>query len=249
MSRNTGITKIVSLVPSLTELLFDLGLGERVAGRTRFCIHPAEFLSDIPIIGGTKNPNLEKIRAINPDLIIANLEENRREDVEQLQEEGFNVMVTEVGTVEEALFVIHDIGWTCGVAKEAKKLIQKIQGEMEKSATFPEITAAYLIWRDPWMSVGRDTYIHSVMEHYHISNIFSGTTRYPKTTLHEISLKKPDLILLSSEPYPFKENHIKEIGDACPGSDILLVNGEWFSWYGSRMLTAFSKLNAFRRVM
>lgn len=241
--------KIISLVPSLTELLFDLGLGERVAGRTRFCIHPQAFITDVPIVGGTKNPDLDKIRTIEPDLIIANREENRKEDIEQLQEDGFNVMVTEVGTIEEALFVIHDIGWTCGVQDKAKNLIQNIQDQLAKTAPFTERTAAYLIWRDPWMSVGCDTYIHSVMEHYHLHNVFSDTTRYPKLTLHEISLKKPDLILLSSEPYPFKEKHIKEVGDVCSGSDILLVNGEWFSWYGSRMLTAFKKLNTFRKLM
>ncbi|MEX0944185.1 MAG: helical backbone metal receptor, partial [Balneolaceae bacterium] len=220
--------KIVSLVPSLTELLFNLGLGERVVGRTRFCIQPKESVDDIPIVGGTKNPNLEKIQTLNPDLIIANREENRKEDIEQLEEDGFNVMVTEVSTIEEALFVIHDIGRTLSVEAKAKNLIQKIQEEMAKTETYPPKTAAYLIWRDPWMSVGHDTYIHSVLNHFHLDNVFSGQTRYPKTTLHEISLKKPDVILLSSEPYPFKEKHIKEVGESCPGSDILLVNGEWF---------------------
>lgn len=241
--------KIVSLVPSLTELLFDIGLGNCVVGRTRFCIHPKEFISEVPIIGGTKNPNLDSIRELGPDLIIANREENRKEDIEQLLDDGFKVMVTEVGTIEEALFVIHDIGWTCGVQEKAQKLIKSIQDKLAKTATFTEKSAAYMIWRDPWMSVGHDTYIHSVMEHFHLHNIYSDNTRYPKTTLHEISLKKPDLILLSSEPYPFKEKHIKEVGDACSGSDILLVNGEWFSWYGSRMRPAFEKLNAFRRLL
>lgn len=241
--------KIVSLVPSLTELLFDLGLGERVVGRTRFCIHPEGRVDDIAIVGGTKNPNLDKVRAIEPNLIVANREENRKEDIELLQEDGFNVMVTEISTIEEALFVIHDIGWTCEVQDEAKHLIQNIQAELAKTVTYPEITAAYLIWRDPWMSIGHDTYIHSVMEHFHLQNVFSVATRYPKTSLHEISLKKPSMILLSSEPYPFKEKHIKEVGGVCGGSDILLVDGEWFSWYGSRMLHSFQKLNAFRRIL
>lgn len=243
------VSKIVSLVPSLTELLFDLGLSERIVGRTRFCIHPKESITDVPIVGGTKNPNLDKIRTIDPDLIIANKEENREEDIRQLQNEGYKVMVTEVGTIEEALFVIHDIGWTFGVQEKAKNLIQSIQDEMTKTEAFPEKRVAYLIWKDPWMSIGRDTYIHSVLEHYHLNNVFSDKTRYPKTTLHEISLKKPDLILLSSEPYPFKEKHIKEVGEACSGSDILLVNGEWFSWYGSRMLSSFRRLNRFRRAL
>lgn len=242
-------SKIVSLVPSLTELLFDLGLGDRIVGRTRFCIHPKEFITDVPIVGGTKNPNIDIIRTFKPDLIIANREENRKEDIEQLQKDGFSVMVTEVSTIEEALFVIHDIGWSCGVQEKAKNLIRNIQKEISKTSTFPKKTVAYLIWRGPWMSIGHDTYIHSVLKHYNLRNVFSENKRYPKTTLTEISLKKPDLILLSSEPYPFKEKHIKEVGDTCSGSDIMLVNGEWFSWYGSRMLTSFEKLNAFRRVM
>tara|TARA_R100001143_G_scaffold63267_1_gene69255 strand:+ start:16536 stop:17354 length:819 start_codon:yes stop_codon:yes gene_type:complete len=240
-------SKILSLVPSLTELLFDLGLSELIVGRTRFCIHPKESIDSVPIVGGTKNPNLDKIRAIDPDLIIANKEENREVDILQLQDEGYNVMVTEIGTIEEALFVIHDIGWTCGVQKKAKTLIQNIQDEIAKTHSFPERTVAYLIWKDPWMSIGRDTYIHSVLEHYQLHNIFSDKTRYPKTSLSEISMNKPDLILLSSEPYPFKKKHIKEVGEACSGSDILLVNGEWFSWYGSRMLRSFRHLNRFRR--
>jgi len=241
-------TKIVSLVPSLSELLFDLGLGYRVVGRTRFCIHPAEKIGDVPIIGGTKNPRIDKIRELRPDLIIANKEENRPEDIMEL-EKDFKVMVTEISTIEEALFAIHDIGWACGVQEQAKEMIHNIQQQMEGVPDEEPLSAAYFIWRNPWMSVGMDTYIHSVMDHWKLENVYSGEVRYPKTTLHELSLKKPRLILLSSEPYPFKEKHIKEVGDACPGSNIVLVNGEWFSWYGSRMLHAFRHLNIFRRAI
>ena len=239
---------IVSLVPSLTELLFDLGLGDRVIGRTRFCTHPKEKIKKIPVIGGTKNPNLEKIRGLNPDVIIANKEENRREDVEELQKD-FEVMVTEIDTIEEALFAIHDIGWTFGVQEKGKKWIKSIQKEMDRVPDEPPMTAAYFIWRDPWMSVGKDTYIHSVMKHWNLENVYADKSRYPKTTLYELSLKKPELILLSSEPYPFKEKHIKEVRDICRGSNIVLVNGEWFSWYGSRMQKGFRNLNIFRRAI
>jgi len=241
-------TKIVSLVPSLTELLFDLGLGYRVVGRTRFCIHPAGKVGDVPIIGGTKNPSIDKIRKLRPDLIIANKEENRPEDVMEL-EKDFKVMVTEISTIEEALFAIHDIGWACGVQEQAKEMIHNIQQHMEGVPDEEPLLAAYFIWRDPWMSVGRDTYIHSVMDHWKLENVYADELRYPKTTLYELSLKKPRLILLSSEPYPFKEKNIKEVGDVCPGSNIVLVNGEWFSWYGSRMLHAFRNLNIFRRAI
>ena len=239
---------IISLVPSLTELLFDLGLGDQVIGRTRFCIHPKGEAEKKPVIGGTKNPNLEKIRELNPGVIIANKEENRQEDVEEL-ERDFEVIVTEIDTIEEALFTIHDIGWSFSVQEKAKKLIQSIQQEMERVPDEPAMTAAYFIWRDPWMSVGHDTYIHSVMKHWNLENVYADKSRYPNTTLYELSLKKPELILLSSEPYPFKENHIKEVRDICRGSNIVLVNGEWFSWYGSRMQKGFRNLNIFRRAI
>jgi ABC-type Fe3+-hydroxamate transport system substrate-binding protein len=239
---------IVSLVPSLTELLFDLGLGDAVKGRTRFCTHPKDRTENVPIIGGTKNPRLDKIRQINPDLIIANKEENRKEDIEEL-ENDFRVLLTEIDTIEEALFAIHDIGWTCGVQDRAKELISEIQQEMERIPDEPTLSAAYLIWRDPWMSIGHDTYIHSVMEHWNLRNVYEDKSRYPQTSLHELSLKKPDVILLSSEPYPFKEKHIAEVSSVCKGSEIVLVNGEWFSWYGSRMLHGFRQLNVFRRAI
>lgn len=239
---------IISLVPSLTELLFDLGLADQISGRTRFCIHPKEQVENVPIVGGTKNPRLDKIRHIKPDLIIANKEENRKEDIEDLKRD-FEVHVTEINNINEALFTIHDIGWKCGVEEEAKKLIHGIQDRMEGVPEEKPMTAAYMIWRDPWMSVGSDTYIHSVMEHWKLKNIYADKTRYPKTSLEEISLNKPDVILLSSEPYPFREKHMREVGDICKGTSIILVNGEWFSWYGSRMLKAFKQLNVFRRAI
>lgn len=241
-------SSIVSLVPSLTELLFDLGLEAQVKGRTRFCIHPKEKVKSVPIVGGTKTPDLEKIRQINPNLIIANREENRKEHIEELQKE-FEVILTEISTIEEALFEIHEIGKKCGVSESAEKLIFDIQQEMNRAPDVNPLTAAYLIWRKPWMSVGHDTYIHSVMEHWKLKNVYEEKVRYPTITLEALSLKKPRLILLSSEPYPFKEKHIAEVSEICSGSDIMLVNGEWFSWYGSRMLQAFRQLNAVRRTM
>lgn len=239
---------IVSLVPSLTELLFDLDVGEKVAGRTRFCIHPEERVKQVPIVGGTKNPRLDKIRELKPDLIIANKEENRQEHIEELKRD-YKVYVSEISTINEALFTIHDIGWKCGVEEKAKTLIHKIQKRMEGVPDERPMTAAYMIWRDPWMSVGSDTYIHSVMDHWKLKNIFANKIRYPQTTLEVLSYKKPDVILLSSEPFPFKEKHIKEVRDVCKGSSIILVNGEWFSWYGSRMVQAFEQLNVLRRAI
>ena len=173
---------IVSLVPSLTELLFDLGLEDRIAGRTRFCIRPKGRVEQIPVVGGTKNPNTHKITSIGPDLIIANREENRKEDVDLLKED-FDVHLTEINTINEALFTIHDIGWKCGAGEKAKKLIREIQERMEKVPDVKSMSAAYMIWRDPWMTVGGDTYIHSVMEHWKLENIFADKIRYLKKSL------------------------------------------------------------------
>jgi ABC-type Fe3+-hydroxamate transport system substrate-binding protein len=240
--------KIVSLVPSLTELLFDLGLDDQIIGRTRFCIHPKGKVDQVEIMGGTKNPRIDKIRKAKPDLIIANREENRKEDVDNLQKD-FEVMVTDINTIEDALFTIHDIGNRCGAKKAAEELISAIRKEFHNAPDEPQLSVAYMIWRDPWMSVGADTYIHSVLNHWNLKNVFSNQTRYPKTTLEDLSNKNPDIILLSSEPYPFKEKHIKQVETACPDSRVLLVDGEWFSWYGSRMLPSFRKLNSFRKAI
>lgn len=239
---------IVSLVPSLTELLFDLGLEDRVAGRTRFCVHPHGKIDKVQIIGGTKNPRIEKILSLNPDLVIANREENRKEDVEELSEK-LDVMVTEIDTIEDALLAIHDIGKRCGVEDRAAELISDIRQQLEKIPDEPVQTAAYFIWRDPWMTVGSGTYIHSVLEHWNLVNVYGDQARYPETTLSELQQKSPDLVLLSSEPFPFKEKHKDQLREICPDSSVLIVDGEWFSWYGSRMLPAFRKLNRFRKAI
>lgn len=239
---------IISLVPSLTELLFDLGLGDRLAGRTRFCIHPEEKVESVPIVGGTKNPRLSKILDIKPDLVIVNREENRKEDVEKLTG-SLDVMVTDINTIVDALLTIHDIGKRCGVAIEADGMIEKIKVELNNVPDEPQQSVAYIIWREPWMTVGHDTYIHSVLTHWKLENIFGDQTRYPKTTLNDLSKKAPDLILLSSEPYPFKDKHREEVEAACSDSRILMVDGEWFSWYGSRMLPSFKRLNSFRKAI
>lgn len=240
--------KIISLVPSLTELLFDLNLDERIIGRTRFCIHPKERVKNVEIMGGTKNPRLDKIRNAQPALIIANKEENRKEDIEDLQAD-FDVMVTDINTIEDALLTIHEIGKRCGAEVAAEELISAIRKEYEHAPEEPPLSVAYMIWRDPWMTVGGDTYIHSVLSHWNLENVFESQTRYPKTSLEELVDKKPELILLSSEPYPFKQKHMSEVEQSCPDSRVLFVDGEWFSWYGSRMLPSFKKLNSFRKAI
>lgn len=241
-------TRIISLVPSLTELIADLGLASQLIGRTRFCIHPKEIINQVPIVGGTKNPDLEKIKALKPDLIIANIEENRKEDIESLSSEC-EVLLTDINNIEDALLAIHDLGKRCGARDKAKELNTAIRRELDHIPEENDATVAYLIWKNPWMSIGSDTYIHSVLSHWNLTNVFSDKKRYPQIHLSDIAKQKPDFIFLSSEPYPFKEKHFDEIAEQCPDSRIILADGEWFSWYGSRMLPSFKKLNVFRKAI
>lgn len=240
--------RIISLVPSLTELIIDLEPVAKLVGRTRFCIHPKEQITDIPIVGGTKNPRLDKIRQADPDLIIANKEENRPNDIKLLMDD-FEVEVTDIATIEDALITIHNLGQKLEVTEQAEQLITDIQERLKERPDERTLRTAYMIWKDPWMSVGGDTYIHDVLEHWNLSNIFNSRTRYPKFDLEELQRYNPDLILLSSEPYPFQEKHLEQIEKACPAARVLLVEGEWFSWYGSHMKHAFERLNIWRKAI
>lgn len=245
---STTKKRIISLVPSLTELLIDLGLEEQLVGRTRFCVHPDEKVKNIPIVGGTKNPRLDKIYDTDPDLIIANKEENRPQDIKQLMDD-FEIEVTDITTIEDALITIHELGQKLNVSSRARDLISEIQQRLDNRPDKRELRTAYLIWKDPWMSVGNDTYIHDVLKHWNLSNVFADKTRYPKFNLDELKSYNPDLVLLSSEPYPFKEKHLAQVEEACPAARVLLVEGEWFSWYGSHMKHAFGRLNGWRRTI
>ena len=240
--------RIVSLVPSLTELLVDLGLKKQLVGRTRFCVHPKNEVDDIPIVGGTKNPRLDKIRDANPDYIVANKEENKREHINELRQE-FEVNLTDIATIEDALITIHELGKELGAEDESEKLIRQINEVLDDIPEEPPLRTAYLIWKDPYMTVGKDTYIHNVMKHWKLENVFGDETRYPKVSFYDITEKDPELILLSSEPYPFKEKHLAEFEEAFPNTRILLTEGEWFSWYGSHMLHSFKRLNIWRKAI
>lgn len=244
----SDIHRIVSLVPSLTELVIDLGLKNRLVGRTRFCVHPADEVEQIPIMGGTKNPRLDKIKEAKPDLIIANREENRKGHIRQLRE-NFRVEVTDIASVEDALITIHELGVILERESQARQLTGKIKEVLDQRPEEPSLRTTYLIWKDPYMTVGHDTYIHSVMNHWGLNNIFSDQKRYPQIDFYELSKRQPELILLSSEPFPFKEKHLAEFEDAFPNTRTLLVEGEWFSWYGSHMLHAFQRLNVWRKAI
>ncbi|MGM0546324.1 MAG: helical backbone metal receptor [Bacteroidota bacterium] len=240
--------RIISLVPSLTELIIDLGLENQLVGRTRFCVHPKEKVQEIPIVGGTKNPRLDKIRELDPDYIIANKEENRPEDINKLKDD-FEINITDIATIEDALITIHELGKTLGASQKAETLITNIQQALTERPEVTELTTAYMIWKDPWMTVGGDTYISDMLDHWNLPNVFREQKRYPKIDIEDLQRKNPDLILLSSEPYPFKEKHLLQIEEACPAARVLLVEGEWFSWYGSRMKHAFRRLNGWRKTI
>lgn len=238
--------RIISLVPSITELLIDLGLKDQIIGRTRFCIHPKKQVDDIAIIGGTKNPRIEKITDLEPDIIIANKEENRKQDIDELSLQ-FNVKVTVIDSVSDALIAIHELGTLFDREMEAAKLIADINQRLEAIPEAKKLRTAYFIWKNPWMCVASQTYIHDVMEMYHLENVFGDKKRYPKTEMEEIQRLNPDLILLSDEPYPFKEKQKQEVQKFVPAAKVELVNGEWFSWYGSRMKSSFEWLNDWRQ--
>ncbi len=240
--------KIISLVPSLTELLIDFGLKNQLVGRTRFCVHPEKEVEDIPIIGGTKNPRIDKIRELQPDLVIANKEENRKEDIEVLRQD-FEVEVTDISSIGEAITAIKQLGKKLNVKEKAENIVSKIENRLKQCPDASPLKTIYFIWKEPWMTVGGDTYISDVMAHWNLDNAFKDVTRYPIISLDELENYRPELILLSSEPYPFKEKHIPAVKEACPDARVLLVEGEWFSWYGSHMIHSFERLNGWRRAI
>lgn len=231
--------RIVSLVPSQTELLFDLGLDEEVVGITRFCIHPADKVAGKTRIGGTKAIHLDQIDALQPDLIIANKEENTRADIEWLQAR-FPVHITDMATLPDALAMIRTVGRLVGKEAVANELADRIErGFAQRSwerADRPSV--AYLIWQNPYMVAAADTFIDAILKVGGFQNAFAGQSRYPVVSPEELQEARPDLIFLSSEPYPFKPRHRAQLEAICPWARCLIVDGEVFSWYGSRLLRA-----------
>jgi len=233
--------RIVSLVPSQTELLFDLGLDEQVVGITKFCIHPIEKFAAKAKIGGTKKLLIEKIRDLKPDLIIGNKEENSKADIELLQQE-FPVWMSDIYTLDDAMQTITDIGNLVDRQPEAAYLNHLISAgfrDLQVLALEKEInkTAAYVIWKDPYMVAGRNTFINDVLQKIGLRNVIVQS-RYPEIDIRQLKAENCDLVFLSSEPYPFKEKHIEEIQSALPNTKVILVDGEMFSWYGSRLVKA-----------
>ncbi|MCV9928388.1 helical backbone metal receptor [Flavobacterium sp. LS1R49] len=242
-SFETAPKRIVSLVPSQTELLYDLGLEDRIVGITKFCVHPYHFKSTKKMVGGTKKVHYEKIRLLNPDIIICNKEENTKEIVEKLSE-ICPVWVTNILTVEDNFQMITDFGQLFNCRTESQKWNDKLTFGLQDFKTYikdkPFKKAAYFIWKNPFMVAGSDNYINELLKLNHFTNIYLDKGRYPEVELKKMRLEgDPDLVLLSSEPYPFKEEDAFEIGRFTHHAKTVFVDGEMFSWYGTRLLKAF----------
>ncbi|TXK28432.1 ABC transporter substrate-binding protein [Pontibacter qinzhouensis] len=230
--------RIISLVPSQTELLFDLGLGDRIVGVTKFCSHPKEEVKQKAIIGGTKNFHFEAIEKLQPDLIIGNKEENYKEGIEQLQQ-SHAVWMSDIYVLEDALQMMQQLGEITATGAKAAELLNTIRSRFTALApAAPAVSTAYFIWRKPYMVVGDNNIIDHMLVRCGFSNCFAHFTRYPEVTSEQLQQANPKLIFLSSEPYPFREKHIAEFQKLCPQALVKVVDGEMFSWYGSRLLRA-----------
>lgn len=241
---NNYATKIISLVPSQTELLFDLGLDVEVIGITKFCTHPTSWFKTKIRVGGTKNININKITELQPDLIIANKEENKQADIDAIMQIA-PVYISDIKTLEDAITMIDDIGIITNSSLNAIRLIELInigfnnlKHRISQLNLTPKQTCCYLIWQNPYMSVGYDTFIHNMLEYCGFKNVFSNKERYPTINLNDIIEAQPNLVFLSSEPYPFKKKHITALEQLLPQTKVMLVDGEMFSWYGSRLIKA-----------
>lgn len=227
--------RIVSIVPSQTELLFSLGLDQEVVGITKFCIHPEAQFRQKERIGGTKSLHLDQIRALNPDLILANKEENEEDQIVELARE-FPVWISDIQTLDDALEMVRQVAKMIGKDLKGEQLCLEISKAFNLFSPPNHYKAAYFIWNDPLMVAASKTFIDHLMEIAGFENVFSHLERYPKISPQELKLYQPEVILLSSEPFPFRDKHVAQFQELCPRAKIELVNGELFSWYGSRLL-------------
>lgn len=241
--------RIVSLVPSITELVCELGLADQLVGRTGFCIHPREIVRRIPKVGGTKDVNLEKVRALAPTHVIVNVDENRKETADALIEFVPNIVVTHPLSPEDNFALFRLVGETFGVQEKAEALCQRLRQAWTLSVKgdFPPRRVLYLVWKDPWMTVSRDTYVSRTLALFGLKTLpVESATRYPELTLDEDWLEEVELLLLPSEPYRFRESHTAELA-ARFGRPAYLIDGEMTSWYGSRAIAGLAYLADFAR--
>lgn len=230
--------KIISLVPSLTELLFELGLGSEIVGITKFCIHPSSKPPHVTKVGGTKTLKIEKIKSLHPDLIIANKEENTKEQIQQLINLGYQILLTDINTLKEALDAIWEIAKKTNSTSRGAQLILEITTAFQSLNTdlFKNKSVLYFIWQKPYMIASNQTFIHDLLKRIGLINVGAQVApRYPELSVSQITKLNPSYIFLSSEPFPFSESHLAEFQKLFPLSKIVCVDGEMFSWYGSRL--------------
>ncbi|MFT4612211.1 MAG: iron complex transport system substrate-binding protein [Glaciecola sp.] len=242
-------TRIVSLVPSQTELLVDLGLESSIVGVTKFCIHPASLRKNKTVVGGTKQVRFDKIKNLNPDIILCNKEENTKEMILELENIA-PVHISDIYNLDDALELLDLYGQLFSVEKKSEVLISSIKNKYRDFRHHikdqPKLKVAYFIWKNPWMVAAKDTFIDDMLRVNGFKNYFGDLERYPEVDFNSIT-EELDVILLSSEPYPFKSAHIKELKAQFPNTKTILVDGEFFSWYGSRLEHAFDYFKILRQ--
>ena len=234
--------RIISLVPSQTELLYDLGLGERVVGITKFCIHPENWLKEKAIVGGTKNFRFDAIDELQPDLIIGNKEENYQEGIQRLAEK-YPVWMSDIFTLEDSLDMIRNIGHLTDTDNQSKTIVERIENGFRILKDFENKSVAYFIWKEPYMIAAKSTFIDDMLTKLGLVNAFPHHSRYVEISIGEIEEVRPDFIFLSSEPFPFKAKNCEYFRNLLPESIVKVVDGEKFSWYGSRLIKAKDYFN------
>lgn len=240
----TQPSRIVSLVPSQTEFLYELGLNDAVCGITKFCVHPESWFNSKTRVGGTKDLKMDTIRSLNPDLIIANKEENTKEQIEELAAQ-YPVWVSDVNTLDDAYDMMLEIGRITGKQAKAESVVGNIIESFSNLKSFEGQRILYLIWREPYIGVAKETFINALLEEAGFENVLAHETRYPQLD-KDLRQLEPDIILLPNEPYPFNEKHKAALSLILPDARIILADGELLSWYGSRLTQTPAYLNRLR---
>ena len=235
--------RIVCLVPSITELLCDLDLSDQLVGRTGFCIHPWEIVREIPKVGGTKDLKFDKIRELEPTHVVVNVDENKKEDAEALAEFIPNVVVTHPLGPRDNLDLYRQMGREFDREAQAEALCERFEAALSRVEDRPEQRVLYLIWRDPWMTISPETYIAQTLGLFNWRTVPASTDeRYPQVDIAAVDV---DRVLLSSEPFHFKEDHVAEVEALVPGARVSLIDGEMTSWYGSRAIAGIDYLREY----
>lgn len=245
--------RIISLCPSLTELVFQLGVGERLVGVTKFCVEPQAGVADLPQVGGTKDPKLEAIAELAPDLVLMNEEENRAEDAEALSAAGFEVWSSFPKTLDDSAELIRSLGERLDRRPQAEAAAERVEGGVaevrERAAKLPPVSFACLIWRKPWMALGSSNYGTSLIEAAGGVNVFHGPEGYPEFDLEVLGRLAPARVLLPDEPFPFRPKHVEELatGTGLPRPTWMLCDGRPLFWHGSQTLAGLELAERFLR--